>query len=145
MPANGKHAGGRPTVYEPSYVTKVLGIIARSSSKNPLTIAGIAVELGHHKQTLYEWEEAHPEFGDVLKKVRETQEHQLVQNGLNSKWSTAMSIFLLKNNHGYTDKQEIDHSGDLALILHGRAQGADDRELVLSGLGRNGKNGKPKR
>ena len=50
-----------------------------------------------------------PSFGDLIKKAKEIQEDKLAFYALTKNINTAMAIFLLKNNHGYKDRQEHSH------------------------------------
>lgn len=53
---------GRPTKYDPSMCDKIIDAMSRG-----YTIAKFCVDVGIHKDTLYEWVKVHPEFSDSLK------------------------------------------------------------------------------
>lgn len=72
-----------------------------------LTIAGLAVYMGINKDTLYEWVKRYPVFSDSIKEVKEIQEHMIVSGAMEGEYNPTMGIFLLKNNHGYKDRQEV--------------------------------------
>lgn len=55
-----KKAVGRPTDYRPEYCDKVIEWGKLGKSKT-----WMAAEIGISKQTLYDWEKAHPEFLDA--------------------------------------------------------------------------------
>lgn len=58
-------AGGRPTLYDPAYCERVI-----EWAKDGMSLVEIAAEIGVVRQTLYDWEEAHPEFLDALTRAR---------------------------------------------------------------------------
>jgi hypothetical protein len=56
---------GRPSDYDPSYCEKVIEWGAQGKSRT-----WMAAKLGTHRQRLYVWEEAHPEFKDALMQAK---------------------------------------------------------------------------
>ena len=44
----------------------------------------------------------------LIKKIEQTVESNLADSALNGEKNPAMAIFILKNKHGYSDKQDID-------------------------------------
>jgi len=80
-------------------------------NKKPETIAGLAYHLGVERQTIYCYEKRE-EFFDTVKSARDR-----ILAGLEEALFTegkSGQIFLAKN-YGYTDKQEIEHSGDVEI------------------------------
>lgn len=74
--------------------------------------AGLCVWLGISRPTLHEWERIHPEFSATLAAIRELQEKVALNKGLTGAFNSTI-VKLVLANHGYSDKQEIDHrSGD---------------------------------
>lgn len=74
-------------------------------------IARLALHIGISKQTLYVWEKM-PEcsdLADVCARVRLMQEGSLIDGGLTRTYDSSLSKLMLMK-HGYTDKQEIDHT-----------------------------------
>lgn len=71
------------------------------------TIEGLAVYLGIHKDTVYEWEKTYPEFSDVISVLRGKQSKELINKGLSGDYNPIIAKLLLMK-HGYADKQEID-------------------------------------
>ena len=65
-----------------------------------------------HKQRISEWENEHPKFAEVYKTTRCILEAHIGTCGMNGTVPPAMSVFGLKQ-HGHTDKQEIEHSGEI--------------------------------
>jgi hypothetical protein len=57
---------GRPTSYDPAHCERVIELGQEGAS-----IVEMAHALGVVKQTLYDWEKAHPEFLDALTRARE--------------------------------------------------------------------------
>lgn len=49
----------------------------------------------------------YPEFQKIIKDLKVIQEYRINRLALKQKINPVMAIFLLKNHHGYTDKQEI--------------------------------------
>jgi len=78
----------------------------------PFTIVGLAVYMGVIKETLINYSKDE-EFFDSYKKALNIAENHLVKFSLTGKYNPTVSIFMLKNNHGYKDKQEIEHGGEL--------------------------------
>lgn len=77
---------------------------------NPPTISGLALYLGFSNRTsLYEYEKE-PEYSDTIKRARSRCEEFVESNGMSGIVPPAMAIFALKN-YGWSDKQEIEHSG----------------------------------
>lgn len=101
---------GRPTKYKEAMVKQVgIYVDARLGTRKLVTLAGLAVELGIHRETILEWEKIHPEFSDVIKRLREVQRDQLQCEGVQGKFNPTMCIFLLKNHHAFVDRHE--HTG----------------------------------
>ncbi len=105
-----KHAGGRPTKYDPKYCKEMIDYFQDKSNFFP-TLAGFASSIEMHKETLLNWAEKHVEFFDALKRIKDMQEHNLVGGALGGQYNPTFSIFFAKNNLGYKDKQETEHTG----------------------------------
>jgi len=71
------------------------------------TIIGLAIYMGIAKDTIIEYGKM-PQFSDSYKKALALAEGSLVHGALHGKYNPTISIFLLKNNHGYKDKQEYE-------------------------------------
>ena len=74
-------------------------------------VTGLALALGIDRTTLWKWEVGEykkpQEVRDVIRRGREVNEAMLVQMMNNGKINTVAAIFLLKNNHGYRDEQNV--------------------------------------
>lgn len=53
---------GRPTKYRPEYCQQIIDHMAQGLSKE-----AFAGAIGVHKETIYNWAEANPEFSDAIK------------------------------------------------------------------------------
>src|SRR3990167_9869523 len=126
---------GRPTKYDPKYCeeilkyfdiephfeTPVITTYKDGTTKEEVkfipsdlpTLAGFAKQIGVHRDTLNQWEKAHKEFSDAIKKAKACQEHILVTNGLKGLYSPAFAIFTAKNVINWKDKTETEHSGEV--------------------------------
>ncbi len=103
----------RPTDYNQALLDKAQDYVENYADYGDAvpTIAGLACELDMHRETLYAWskDESKTEFSDIFKKVQQAQERKLVNGGLAGGFNPAVTKMML-TKHGYSDKQEIDHS-----------------------------------
>ncbi|WP_240694061.1 DNA-packaging protein [Campylobacter jejuni] len=72
----------------------------------PKTKVGLAVYLGISMQTLNEWEKD-KDFGEIVANAKQRCEMDIVNHSLIGTYTPSVSMFLLKNQHGYVDKQEV--------------------------------------
>lgn len=118
---------GRPSGYDPKYCQDILDYFGVDPYKTKTTIknhkgdeqeievppyatdfptlAGFAISIGVHRDTLHEWAKTHVEFSDAYKKAKDFQERFLVINGLKGLINTPFAIFTAKNVLGWRDKQ----------------------------------------
>ena len=114
--SNGKHPGGRPSKYDPSYPDKLLQFFRdRAGEQTLVMLLDFAESIGVTYDCLDDWQRVHPKFFHAVKNVMRFQEMQLAREGLAGHWNPAMSIFLLKNNHGYRDRHDIESHGELSI------------------------------
>jgi hypothetical protein len=128
-----KRGPGQPTSYDPKYVDEFLEYFSgdpyRIESKtiitksgDPVIIqtevandfktkAGFALKIGVYRNTLLNWEKAHPEFLSAYKKAAEWQENYLTVNSLKKLIDNASAIFIMKNILGWRDNKSIEHTG----------------------------------
>ncbi|EKH8923898.1 hypothetical protein O9222_001558 [Campylobacter coli] len=72
----------------------------------PKTKVGLAVHLGISMQTLNEWEKD-KDFGEIVANAKQRCEMDILNHSLIGTYTSSVSMFLLKNQHGYVDKQEV--------------------------------------
>lgn len=109
---------GRPTAYKPEYCEMLL-----QHCEEGYTFEAFAGRLRVCTQTLYNWEKEHPEFLEAKKAALNVMLYsdQIVLNhgakGLIENYNAASQIFKMKAVHKWSDKQEIDLSGNLNINL----------------------------
>ncbi|EAK2850152.1 hypothetical protein DLK73_02105 [Campylobacter jejuni] len=72
----------------------------------PKTKVGLAVYLGITIQTLGEWEKD-KDFREIVSQAKQKCEMDILNHSLIGTYTPSVSMFLLKNQHGYVDKQEV--------------------------------------
>lgn len=72
----------------------------------PKTKVGLAVYLGITIQTLGEWEKD-KDFGEIVSQAKQKCEMDILNHSLIGTYTPSVSMFLLKNQYGYVDKQEV--------------------------------------
>lgn len=104
-----KNQGGRPPKFKDEMQLQSLieAYLEHCYTKDkPLTMSGLALWLGISRQTLvnYSYKE---QFFDTIKEARALVEADMEERMLGNKSNATASIFSLKNNFGWTDKQEV--------------------------------------
>lgn len=107
-------ARGRPKAYEEveqmkSKIEKYF--IKCDINKEPYTITGLCIALDICRDTLAEYMKKE-EFSDTIKKAKLKVENYLEKHLITDTGTTGI-IFNLKNNFGWSDKQQIEHSGNI--------------------------------
>lgn len=97
------------------------GNIMKAQTK-PFSITGLALACDTTRETLCEYERK-PGFVDTIKKAKEKVANYAEEQCLTAR-NPAGAIFIAKN-HGFRDKTEIEHSGDIGIA--DRIQRARDR------------------
>lgn len=137
--SNGKHPGGRPTKYDPSYGAQLIKymtaggkmvykpmsvshglqaggeIVNHPLGKLPAFFEGFAEKIQVTVETLHEWCRVHPEFAESYKRAKQIQLQQMIIGGLAGTYQQSSLIFAMKNMHGWRDETAIQHSGEVAL------------------------------
>ena len=109
------------------FFDNVLAILEEDN--NIHTLGGAALKAGQYEQLITYLEGVYPdEVFESIKKAREIVKGRLIQDGLGNKVNNAMAIFVLKNNHGMADKQEIDHKGKQTVVWHEEKTYEADKE-----------------
>lgn len=102
---------GRPTKYSKKMLELALDYLENYNSKYGSaipTIEKLARVLKVHKDTVYEWQNQHKEFSDVVHDLRLDQHEALANGGLRKEFDVSMvRLFLCK--HGYSSKAVVQH------------------------------------
>lgn len=112
-----KHAGGRPSKYDPSFVEEVENYLDKTEKKIGLpTKQGFALHIGVDDDTLDNWANQkdkdgkllRPEFFGALKKLMQRQAVQLIDHGIYGGKDVNSTIvkLLLQNNHGMKERTD---------------------------------------
>ena len=81
------------------------------------TVAGLALALNVARSTIYKWcEDSEHPFSDYLEKCNAVQELELINKGLDGTFNSTMAKLIL-GRHGYSDKQETEHKGDMSVSI----------------------------
>lgn len=92
------------------------------------TIEGLAVYLGVARKTIYNWRDQQDGFLHIFEQLMAKQAKGVFYGALKGDYNATISKLML-TKHGYSDKQEIDHSssdGSLrptTIVLKGVASG----------------------
>lgn len=94
LPANLKHAGGRPTEYRDEYCQMVIEAMAQG-----LSLTAFAGMIRVSREAVYSWISRHSEFADAVARARSARTLALEQKLLRSRKGaeTTAAIFALKN------------------------------------------------
>lgn len=117
-PTQEKNLGGQPTKYKESFPeemieyaksfkrSKITGRYKTEKPLSPPTIGGFAIKIGVSREVLYDWKDLYPEFKKAMEILMTVQEEHIVDINMRGIGNTTFSIFMLKNNHGWTDRTE---------------------------------------
>lgn len=119
---------GSPSLYKPEYCQALLDYFGRPPYEEKMvtvvtkqgdvfqvpkdvacdfpTLAGFAIKIGVHRDTLQEWSHVHPEFSVVYKRAKDFQEHFMAVNGNKGLVNTTFAIFTSKNIINWRDKRD---------------------------------------
>lgn len=106
--------GGRPKKYtEVEIMQQKINKYFEECNKNnePYTITGLCIALDITRETLREYLK-NEQFSDTIKKAKLKVENYLEKHLITDNSTTGI-IFNLKNNFGWTDKQQLEHSGNI--------------------------------
>ena len=115
-----KNKIGRPTNYSEELCTQANQYLKDFKKDEPVpTIAGLAFFLKIPRQKIYEYKEKYEEFRDIVEFLMGLQEMKLLSGSLTNKLNSKISTLML-TKHGYTNKEEVEHSGRFSLkaLLH---------------------------
>jgi hypothetical protein len=97
---------GRPSKYSPEIAEKAADYVRRMIKKQQVPyIEELALILNVNDDTLVEWAKEHDEFSATVKKLKTLQKLCLKRDALERKVHPTMAIFLLKANHGLSEKE----------------------------------------
>lgn len=103
-----KPGRGRPTRYTSKLPANVMTYTKDCLNDGVFpTIEGLAAHLSVGTRTIYDWEAEYPDFSQTLDKLRDTQKQLLITNGLTGNYNTRFAMFLLKANHGMSEKDPL--------------------------------------
>jgi len=102
---------GAPTKYTQSLQDQADEYIFKYSEVGDVipSRVGLCCYLGVSKRVSYEWEIIYPDFMHTLENIDAMQERTAVNRGLDGTFNAAITKLIL-HNHGYSDKQAIDHA-----------------------------------
>jgi hypothetical protein len=97
---------GRPSKYTEEMLARAQGYFCecKKSGKTPF-VEEIALELDVSDDTIVEWSKANEEFSATMRKLKLLQKLRLKQGALYRQYQPTTAIFLLKANHGLSEKE----------------------------------------
>ena len=105
---------GRPKKYtEVELMQKKINTYFKKcdNGHEPYTVTGLCLALEITRETLSQYLKS-DEFSDTIKKAKLRVENYLEKHLITDNSATGI-IFNLKNNFGWTDKQQVEHSGNI--------------------------------
>ena len=88
-----------------------------NNNRRPYTVSGLARHLGLTRKTLLEYQKKYGGEYAVIIEDAKTRIEEFVEACLFKSGIATGTIFNLKNNFGWSDKQELEHSGDVNVKL----------------------------
>lgn len=126
----------KPTIYTREFVLKeVTALLELLKGNKAIVFLGqLLYDRGYGRQRFSEWAKAFQddtEISDTIKEINDKIETNLATYGIQGKTNPAMTIFTLKNKHGWRDKSEIEHGvsntlADLVKKAHGGTTGQEN-------------------
>ena len=102
---------GCPTKYDETIIPKLLRFTKKRLKDGVLpTQEGFSADIDVDPDTIQEWMSVHRDFSVAIKKMMAIQSDYLQTFGLGGARNPAMSIFLLKVNHGKIETSKLDHT-----------------------------------
>ncbi len=89
----------------------------------PPTLAGYAAKIEVARETLWAWGQKHEEFSHATKRCKAIQEQVFLHMGALGAYVPSVTIFMLKNLQGWTDR--VEQRNTSAVVLKFDAQDAD--------------------
>ena len=91
--------------------------VVKFKRKIPYTVIGLILSAGYADRQSFQDLEDNPIFSFTIKKARARIEHSKNMGLLSGEYVTAGAIFDLKNNHKWTDKNELAVTGNLKVYV----------------------------
>jgi len=121
---------GRPTKYNAGRIEQLHEYTERCSGVSRLpTLEGYAWFIGTCADTITNWTKKHKKFFRAIKRFKDMQSSLLQEGVVTGGMNPAGAIFLLKNNHKFKDKHEVEHTAEgdrIDGITYTRPEGAKD-------------------
>jgi len=95
-----------------------LSILEGDEEWNYITWHDLVKSRPYPRQCISEWRTKFKDdeiFSDTIKKIEGELENRLFVMGLKNKANPTLVIFGLKNNYGWRDRTEVEHSGEMTL------------------------------
>lgn len=120
---------GRPGKYNAKMQAQADEYLATWDERDAIpSRVGLCCFIGISKSTSYEWEAEYPEFSDTLGAIEALQEHTAINKGITGAFNSTI-VKLVLANHGYSERQAVDHTSGGEKIRAGMASFyADDEE-----------------
>lgn len=124
---------GRPTKYKREYCDMVIDYMSKGFS-----FEAFAGSINTHKDVVYDWAKANPEFSDAIKlakdKCREFWEQKGMDGlftGKDEKFNATVWVFNMKNRFGWRDQQSIElaNKEGESFRISSEIENATDEEL----------------
>lgn len=106
---------GRPSNYRKEFCDISEYLAECEANKLPPLICGLAVRLETTEKVIHDWGSKFPEFRKSLDKIKAIQKAGLIGKGLNGDYNSTITKLMLSSNHGMHEKQQTEHSGQVAL------------------------------
>ena len=112
---------GQPTKYNKEVLAKANVYLNEWQKEGDMipSIEALAPYLGVSRATLYNWEDKHDEFLDILDEIMAIQKRTLLNNGLSGDFNSNITKLAL-GKHGLSEKREL--------------SGVDGKDLIPSGI-----------
>lgn len=106
-----KRAVGRPSKYNPAMQEQADAYLYGWEDIGDAipSRVGLCCFLGIDKTTSYDWEEKYPDFSHTCKAVEALQERTALNKGITGAFNSQITKLVLAN-HGYSDRQAVDHT-----------------------------------
>ena len=132
-----KHAGGRPSKYDPAFCDLVV-----ETMRTGLSLTAFAGEIGVARSTINEWMDAHPEFSEAVSRAKASRLLHWERAALNvavrggGPGTATVIVFGLKNMGGdeWSDTTKTEVSGPGGRPI--QTEEVSARDLVASKLAR---------